>query len=209
MGRVRQLWCKSFRGPWELKVDQWIIKQSRSGGTLVEKNCHHFDLFNWFTDENPVEVSGYGTCDLVYGADRFGVEPDVLDNVQVIVQYESGAVATQMSCMYCAGLNELEVGVIGTEGWLVSNTGSRDVLRIFQREVGEQELEVFEPPDDIRRRSHSGAVYLEHLAFADSIRNGTVPMVGAEEGWWSTVLGLAAEQAVREGRIVSLSEFSR
>jgi len=207
IGKVRQLWCKEFRGPWEMKVDNWITQQSRSGGTLVEKNCHHFDLFNWYAGVRPVRVSGFGSCDLVYGEKHFGIEPDVLDNIQVVVQYENGAVATQMDCMYCTGLAELEVGVIGTEGWLVATMGEKEALRIFRRGEGEVESEEFTIPATIRNTSHDGSVYYEHLSFADSIRNGGAPMPDVDAGWWGTVVGLAAEQAVREQRVVELSEF--
>jgi predicted dehydrogenase len=207
IGTVRQLWCKEFRGPWNFKVDNWITQKARSGGTLVEKNCHHFDLFNWFAGDKPVRGAGFGTCDLVFGEAYFGIAPDVLDNVQVVVQFEDGAVASQMDCMYCTGLEELEVGVIGTEGWLIATTNAKDRLRISRREKGEQEPECFEPPDAIRRSSHSGAVYYEHLAFAENIRNGTRPETDAEVGWWSTVVGIAAERAVEEHRVVELNEF--
>jgi predicted dehydrogenase len=207
IGKVRQLWCKEFRGPWEMKVDNWITQQSRSGGTLVEKNCHHFDLFNWYADQRPVRVSGFGSRDLVYGQDHFGIEPDVLDNVQVVVQFENGAVATQMDCMYCTGLAELEVGVIGTEGWLVATTGEKEALRIFRRGEGEVNSEEFIVPATIRNTSHDGSVYYEHLSFAESIRNEDTPLPDVEDGWWSTVVGLAAERAVQEQRVVELSEF--
>jgi myo-inositol 2-dehydrogenase/D-chiro-inositol 1-dehydrogenase len=208
IGRVRQLWCKEFRGPWAFKVDHWITQRSRSGGTLVEKNCHHFDLFNWFAGERPARVAGFGSCDLVYGKDHFGIEPDVLDNAQVVVQYENGAVATQMDCLYCTGLAELEVGVIGTEGWLIASTGGQDLLRIFRRGVAEEETEEFIIPVDIRNTSHDGSVYYEHLSFADSIRNELSPTPDIEAGWWGTVVGLAAEQAVRESRIVEINDFT-
>ena len=65
-------------------------------------------------------------------AERFeGVTPDVLDNAQVLVHFRSGAVATLMLCMYCTGYREgLEIGVIGTEGWMIANShGSRGVFQ--------------------------------------------------------------------------------
>ena len=211
LGAVRQVWCKEFRGPWALKVDQWITQKEKSGGALVEKNCHHFDLFNRIIGRTPVRVTGFGTCDLVYGPERFeGVTPDVLDNAQVLVSYENGATAALMLCMYCSGYEAegLEVGVIGTEGWLTANWGlEQDTLRVGAREKGTVSTATFELPTDIRLLSHSGSVYAEHVAFLNSLRTGQRPVTDADAAWWCTAVALAAECAVAEQRIVSLSEF--
>jgi len=208
LGRVRQLWCKEFRGPWVDKVDQWIIRKAKSGGALVDKNCHHFDLFNWFTGRRPAKVAGFGSCDLIYGAERFGVTPDVLDNAQVAIRYEGGAVAALMLCMYCDSYGDgLELGVIGTEGWLVARCGTQDVLRMAPRGGGKETTIRFKQPDKGRESLHGGMVYLEHVAFAENIRQGRRPLTDAAAGWWATTVAIAAEQAVAEERVVSLAEF--
>jgi predicted homoserine dehydrogenase-like protein len=48
----------------------------------------------------------------------------------------------------------------------------------------------------------------EVVAVADSIRNELSPTPDIEAGWWGTVVGLAAEQAVRESRIVEINDFT-
>jgi len=208
IGRVRQLWCKEFRGPWAQKVDQWITQRDRSGGALVEKNCHHFDLFNWYVGRRPVRVAAFGTRDLVYGAETFGITPTVLDNAQAVVQYETGAVAALMLCMYCTGYREgLELGIIGTEGWIVANIGPGDCLRMSRRESNEVTTIEFDLPEDVGKTSHKGMVYCEHLAFRDNIRAGRRPLTDAVAGWWATVVPLAAETAVAENRVVDLAEL--
>ena len=211
IGRVRQLWCKEFRGPWALKVDQWITQQSRSGGTFVEKNCHHFDLFNWFVGRPPLKVAAFATRDLVYGPERFdGVTPDVLDNGQVIVRYEQGAVAALMLCMYCTDYQEgLELGVVGTEGWIVANIAHDDALRLYRRESRETVTCNFRVPEEIKATGHGGAVHLEHLAFRDNIREQRAPLTGGNAGWWSVAVGVAAELAAAEQRIVAIEELGQ
>ena len=208
IGTVRQLWCKEFRGPWAQKVNQWITQKDKTGGALVEKDCHHFDLFNWFVGKRPLRAAGFGTCDLVYGAEHFGgITPDVLDNAQIVVQYDGGAVATLMLCMYCPGYQEgLEIGVIGTEGWIVACSGREDVLRLFGREGDETATIRFDLPAHVRKTSHGGAVYAEHVAFAANVRNGRRPLTDAVVGWWATAVPMAAERAVAEQRIVDVAE---
>jgi len=209
IGRIRQLWCKEFRGPWALKIDQWITQQAKSGGAIVEKDCHHFDLFNWFIGRPARRVAAFGSCDLVYGADRFdGVTPDVLDNAQMIVEYDDHVTAALMLCMYCTGYREgLEIGIVGTEGWIMANTRGPGRLTLSRREHKEVLEESFELPDEIRKISHGGAVYFEHLAFRDNILNRRRPLTGASVAWWSTAVPLACEKAVAEKRMVEMSEL--
>jgi len=207
LGDVRQLWIKEFRGPWQRKVEDWITQKARSGGALLEKDCHHFDLFNWFTGATPVKVTGFGTVDLVYGPETFSVTPDVLDNAQVVVQYDTGAVATLMLNMYCLHyLDGLELGVIGRDGYLQSSATEKSIL-LTSRETGERTTINCKTPEAIRRRSHGGSVYYEHVAFAESVRTGRKPLADELVGWWSTVVALAAERAVAEERVVEITEF--
>jgi predicted dehydrogenase len=40
---------------------RWHRKKENSGGLLVHKSTHHFDLINWWIDEEPVQVMAYGS----------------------------------------------------------------------------------------------------------------------------------------------------
>lgn len=40
---------------------RWHRNLHNSGGLLVHKATHHFDMINWFIEQDPVEVSAYGT----------------------------------------------------------------------------------------------------------------------------------------------------
>ncbi|KAI5117646.1 hypothetical protein M0805_001302 [Coniferiporia weirii] len=39
---------------------RWHRQKSNSGGLMVHKSGHHFDLVNWWIDSEPVEVAGFG-----------------------------------------------------------------------------------------------------------------------------------------------------
>jgi predicted dehydrogenase len=47
---------------------RWHREKSRSGGLMVHKASHHFDLVNWWLGSEPREVFGYGRLGF-YGAD--------------------------------------------------------------------------------------------------------------------------------------------
>lgn len=40
---------------------RWHRQRENSGSLLVHKSTHHFDLVNWFLEEDPVEVNAFGT----------------------------------------------------------------------------------------------------------------------------------------------------
>lgn len=40
---------------------RWHARKENSGGLLVHKSTHHFDLINWWIMEEPVEVMAFGT----------------------------------------------------------------------------------------------------------------------------------------------------
>lgn len=40
---------------------RWHRQKANSGGLLVHKSTHHFDLANWWIDDEPVDVMAFGT----------------------------------------------------------------------------------------------------------------------------------------------------
>ena len=40
---------------------RWHRERENSGSLLVHKSTHHFDLINWFLEEDPVAVNAFGT----------------------------------------------------------------------------------------------------------------------------------------------------
>src|SRR5258708_4150807 len=41
IGLPHMVWTREFRGPFQKKSGDWIQDERRSGGCLVDKNCHH------------------------------------------------------------------------------------------------------------------------------------------------------------------------
>lgn len=48
---------------------RWHAEMKNSGGLLVHKSTHHFDIVNWWMDSRPAEVQAYGAR-RVYGDNR-------------------------------------------------------------------------------------------------------------------------------------------
>ncbi|MEM6916403.1 MAG: Gfo/Idh/MocA family oxidoreductase, partial [Verrucomicrobiota bacterium] len=106
LGELQLMWCREFRGPMR---PGWRSSEAFTGGTILEKNVHHIDLFQWMIDRPPVRVSAHGGTNVL--TDREG-----LDNAQVLIEYEGGRRASLELCLFAPAGGDCEIGVCGTEG---------------------------------------------------------------------------------------------
>ncbi|MBD3291800.1 MAG: hypothetical protein GF393_02685, partial [Armatimonadia bacterium] len=190
IGEPKMVWAREFRPPFAKKYQDWILDRSRSGGTLVEKTCHHFDLFNWFTGacggSNPTRVFGSGGADWVYqDLDHMpegrteDEEPtlNIIDNAYVTVDYDTGARAQLLLCMFANRGRKLEIGIQGTEGAVVYYRLEFRVELCDGDHPKEPRVIEIDIPDDEMGWSHNGQAYLEQLYFFDCVRRGEKPDV--------------------------------
>ena len=117
-GRVHMVAIREHRFPFLVKVGDWNRFNRNTGGTLVEKCCHFFDLMNLITGAEPVRVCASGGQDVNHLDERYeGETPDILDNAYVIVDYNDGTRAMLDLCMFAEGSkNEQEIAVTGDTG---------------------------------------------------------------------------------------------
>ncbi|MGB0115102.1 MAG: Gfo/Idh/MocA family oxidoreductase, partial [Ilumatobacteraceae bacterium] len=85
VGTPRMVSVREHRFPFLVKVDDWNRFSENTGGTLVEKTCHFFDLMNLILRERPSRVMASGGQDVNHLDERYdGRTPDILDNAFVI-----------------------------------------------------------------------------------------------------------------------------
>jgi myo-inositol 2-dehydrogenase / D-chiro-inositol 1-dehydrogenase len=209
-GDVKMVAIREHRFPFLVKVDNWNRFNRNTGGTLVEKCCHFFDLMNLIIGRRPVRVMSSGSqsvnhLDEVYD----GEVPDILDNAYVIVDYDGGARAMLDLCMFAeASRNEQELAVTGNVG-KVEALVPEGILRIGRRADGiGSYVERPVTNGEVRYAGfHHGSSYLEHRDFVQAIRAGTRPLVTLEEGMWAVAVGAAAHRSIELGRPVELTEM--
>ena len=54
IGNLKMLSIREHRFPFLVKVNDWNRLSKNTGGTLVEKCCHFFDLMSLITNSDPV-----------------------------------------------------------------------------------------------------------------------------------------------------------
>jgi predicted dehydrogenase len=225
VGRLHQVSIREHREPFYPKVDDWNRFSANTGGTLVEKCCHYFNLMDHILREKPLRVFASGGqrvnhLDESYDGPLGKGRPDILDSAYVIVEYGSGARAMLDLCMFAENSTDNEhIVVVGDEGKLESLLPSL-TLRHGRREDWGRRQAWGQPSGtgkgvNVRRvwdthikyaGHHFGASYIEHQRFAAAIRAGRPPEIPLEEGLRAVATGLAAHKSIDEGRVVALSE---
>jgi predicted dehydrogenase len=221
VGRLHQVAIREHREPFYPKVGDWNRFNANTGGTLVEKCCHYFNLMDLILKEKPLRVFASGGQRVNHLDERYGGKtPDILDSAFVIVEYGSGARASLDLCMFAENSIDSEhVVIVGDQGKLESLLPS-GVLRFGRREDWGRR-EVWGQPSGNGRGvavrqvrdtnikypgQHFGASYVEHQKFAHAVRHGLPAEIGLEEGLRAVATGLAAHRSIDEGRVVALSE---
>lgn len=222
VGTLHQVAIREHREPFYPKVGDWNRFSANTGGTLVEKCCHYFNLMDLVLREKPLRVFASGGqrvnhLDESYGGRR----PDILDSAYVIVEYPSGARAMLDLCMFAENSVDNEhIVIVGDEGKLESLLPSL-VLRHSRREDWGRR-EVWGKPSgtgkgvSVRRvwdtnikypGQHFGASYIEHQHFAAAVRTGGPVEVTLEEGLRSVATGLAAHRSIETGLPVAVADL--
>jgi myo-inositol 2-dehydrogenase / D-chiro-inositol 1-dehydrogenase len=220
IGKLRMLAIREHRFPFLVKVDNWNRFTANTGGTLVEKCCHFFDLMNLAIGSTPVRVMASGGQDVnhldeVYETANGPQRSDILDNAYVIVDYANGVRAMLDLCMFAeGGPNEQEIVATGEEAKIEAFIPSGE-LRIGFRggslrsngAVNSREVRVIDASQDERiafAGFHHGASYLEHADFVNAIRTDGPAKVTLEDGLQSVRIGEAAHRSIETGSIITL-----
>ncbi len=212
IGRLRMLAIREHRFPFLAKVNDWNRFSANTGGTMVEKCCHFFDLMRLIVKAEPVRIYCSGAMDVNHVGERYqqGV-PDIIDNSYTVVDFENGVRAMLDLCMFADGAEQQEeITAVGGEARLDVFIPSGEI--VFSPRVG------FMNPKKVERRtvevdetalkagSHHGSTFYEHQLFARSIRTGHPPLVTAHDGLMAVAMGVAAELSARERRVVEMHE---
>jgi myo-inositol 2-dehydrogenase/D-chiro-inositol 1-dehydrogenase len=209
VGNIRMCAIREHRFPFLKKVGNWNRFNRNTGGTLVEKCCHFFDLMNQVISSEPESVFASGGQDVNHLDEVFdGETPDIIDNAYVIVNYANGARALLDLCMFAEGSEyEQEIAVTGDIGKIETTVPGNELI-ISNRSKNDFKRILINKDSRIKEQGfHHGASYLEHLGFLDAIKNKTSPEVTVNDGLMSIVLGIAAQESIATGKLVKIANL--
>lgn len=215
LGEIKTIAMSEYRPPFLDKVDQWNKFNANSGGTLVEKCCHYFDLINLMAESQPILVyasGGQGVNFTDFSKD--GVPADIADHAFVVIDYANGTRANFTLNMFCPDFTE-EMVVSGTQGRLVAREvfnfhqqqGSKATVAIESGELGASRQMDVTYGALIEQSGHHGATYYEHIAFMDQLEGKQVDAATPLQGLWSMIVASAAQESMARGQAVDIKQF--
>jgi predicted dehydrogenase len=214
VGELHMLAIREHRFPFLTKVSDWNRFARNTGGTMVEKCCHFFDLMRLITKAEAVRVYCSGAMDVNHLDERYGGErPDIIDNSFTVVDFDSGVRAMLDLCMFADGIeHQEEISATGDSARLDVLIPPGELVyspRVgFRAEKAVQRELVEVPSRVLQAGSHHGATYYQHQAFAAAVRGEAPVEVTARDGLRAVEIGVAAEISARERRTVELAELS-
>ena len=203
VGELHLMWCREFRGP--MRVG-WRSSEALTGGTILEKNIHHIDLFNWVIGREPVSVAAQGGTNVL--TDR-----EVLDNAQVQIEYEGGRRATLELCLFAPYGGECEIGVAGSLGRI--DTRNQDLSLTHQRFdfPDRTEMQIADSAEDAGFVDASGRVDRgirpELVHFLQCIRENQKPLNDGAASRLAVAVCLAAQESILRKEVINLGDFLR
>ena len=213
IGRLQMLAIREHRFPFLVKVGDWNRFSANTGGTMVEKCCHFFDLMRLIVGAEPVRVFCSGAMDVNHQDERYdGNTPDIIDNSFTTVDFANGVRAMLDLCMFADGAEQQE-----------EITATGDVARldcfIPAGELVHSPRVGFMQPKRATREAihtdatalaagqHHGSTFYQHQHFAAAVRGEGPVIVTADDGLRAVAMGTAAEISAREHRVVTMAEL--
>ena len=135
-GGVKMLTIREHRLAFLPKIGNWNRFNQNTGGTLVEKCCHFFDLMRLITRSEPIRVSASsGQITNHLDESYEGHVPDIWDGGYVLFDFENGSRAMLELCMFADGsLWNEEISAVGPKGKIECRLPGPQ--RLWPRDIG-------------------------------------------------------------------------
>lgn len=222
-GNLKMVSIREHRFPFLEKVGNWNRFNRNTGGTLVEKCCHYFDLMRLIVDSEPVKIYASAGRDVNHLDEIYdGKIPDIIDNAFVIIEFDNGVRSMLDLCMFAegsywqevisatGGKARIEAMIPGPARFSADGKDRRSQVVISSRASKSEIIHPIEVDDKILSAGdHHGSTFYQHQKFQELILHGGEPEVSVRDGLLAVAVGLAAERSAATGESVSFnsSEF--
>lgn len=166
----------------------WFLEADKSGGVIVDLMIHDIDYMRWTL----------GEVKTVYGMNKVD---GTMDYALVTLVFESGAVANLEAFWGYPGSFRYAAEFAGSEGLVRTDSMDAKSLQIRKSapaEIGGKAVEIPQSP------SFKDPYYLELEHFLGCIRNGSEPLVTAQDACKALEIARAALESIRTGKVVEL-----
>ena len=221
-GSAVMLSIREHRYPFLTKVGDWNRFARNTGGTLVEKCCHFFDLMRLVMQADPIRLYASGGQNHNHLDERYAEgQPDILDNAFVVLDFPGGRRALLELCMFAEGSRyQEEISVVGPQGkleckvpgpgrfWPGELLGAAPVAQLIvspRQPAGPRLLEIPVDPLLLEAGDHNGSTFYQHQKFLAVLQGQQAVEVSLTDGLKAVVIGLAAEHSAKTGERIDLT----
>jgi myo-inositol 2-dehydrogenase/D-chiro-inositol 1-dehydrogenase len=217
------LTVREHRYPFLSKVGDWNRFSENTGGTLVEKCCHFFDLMRLIMKANPIRLFASGSMNHNHKDEAYdGRVPDMLDNAYVVLDFPDRRRAMLELCMFAeASEYQEEISAVSPLGkitcrvpgpsrfWPEQTMGPQPTaeLVIENRDPRRREQSAIAvDPVLLKAGDHNGSTFYQHEKFLAVVRGASAVEVSLMDGINAALIGMAAEYSCSTGKPVDLAE---
>jgi len=214
---------------------RWNRFKKNTGGLLIHKGCHAFDILNWLADSSPKRVTAFGGLDVFRAAPnkpkwcRDCKEKDTCPGSSSVRQSTKNVKDLDL-CLWNSekDTNDNDTVIIEYEnGVHVNYTECLFPVRTirYYSIIGDRgEIEADSSSNQIKvhslyskdvvtcnikeERGHGGGDVRLFEDFFTFLKEGREPLANAEAGKMSALIGIAAEKSISEGRIINIKELT-
>ncbi|MEM7000937.1 MAG: Gfo/Idh/MocA family oxidoreductase [Pseudomonadota bacterium] len=213
VGDVQSVNMVEQRFPFLDKVGQWNKFDRYTGGVLVEKCCHYFDLMNLFAGGRAQRVFAMGKQAVNFRNFSYAnARADGLDSANVLIEYDNGVMGNFSFSMHVPGSYE-ELVVCGNSGRLQATEQSRlgednrNTLMLWTGEDAVDKISHPSYPEYIAKAGHHGSTFQEHVLFVDAVLNKQPVTPSLDEAFWSVLVAKAAQASIAAGKPVDVADL--
>lgn len=183
VGDLGMVSCREVRQP---LVDGFRYRSESSGGPLLEKNVHDFDLFNWYTRARPRRVHATG------GQHVLQTDTDIEDQAVVTVEYDDGTLATLELCLYAPWDQRSRTYELrGSEGLLRSPEEALTLDRYHYGGTDRVHVNT--------EGSHAGGDFVQTWRFLRCLTGDAEPPGTPREAKAAAAVAIAAQRSIATG----------
>ena len=203
IGQPRAALVELSRFPYRQGSTGWRYDRERVGSWILEEPIHFFDLARWYLSASGEPATIYARAN-----SRELNRPELYDNFTATIGFADGAYAVIVQTLAAFGHHQT-VKISGTNGTIWAQWSAADARA--PRPVFSLRYGLAEPVHEVTFDKPTGELLEladEIAAFVRSIQTGQPPPCTGADGRWSTLLCLAAEDSVRQGKGINLRGFS-
>ncbi|MCP0887498.1 Gfo/Idh/MocA family oxidoreductase [Ligilactobacillus sp. WILCCON 0076] len=166
-----------------------------SGGIFVDMNIHDVDLIRWFTNQEPIEA--YGLTSNIAAPEL--AEIGEFETGVAQLKFDGGTIATLIGGRHAAHGNQVELEIMGSDGWLrVGEHPDMNRVTVFN------ESGVVKPSLQSFGERFDDAFTKEVQDFVQNIAEQKQPSVTVDDGIKALLIAKSCQESANTGKLVTI-----